>query len=278
MFPLVRHLSNKTTAILLKSPLTPNQLTSLSLVSGLAAAFLYSLASYGYGIIAGALLLVSYVLDNCDGEIARSKGLTSEFGRKFDDVSDWWVHAAVFIGIGFGVEAQSGNSIWWWFGLAAGLGATINYAVVRFLEYRNKENHVSDGTETEEYSKAPKELIPLLVFFSRALPGGFLFSPPLTRHLRRDLAHTAGGRNRISSLLDGCVLQRKPELSRLIPVRARLSATTITLRRMLPRFKPGHHRRESDQTAKQRKTDRNHQQNAHARRTTVARDGKTAER
>ena len=44
---------------------------------------------------------------------------------------------------------------------------------------------------------------------------------------------------------------------------------------MLPRFQPGHHRRESDQTAKQRKTDRNHQQNAHARRTTVARDGKT---
>ena len=169
MFPLVRHLSNKTTAILLKSPLTPNQLTSLSLVSGLAAAFLYSLASYGYGIIAGALLVISYVLDNCDGEIARSKGLTSEFGRKFDDVSDWWVHATVFIGIGFGVEAQSGNSIWWWFGLAAGLGATINYVVVQFLEYRNKENRVSEETETEVYSKAPKELIPLLVFIFREL-------------------------------------------------------------------------------------------------------------
>ncbi|MEC8164609.1 MAG: hypothetical protein VX079_08605, partial [Pseudomonadota bacterium] len=48
-------------------------------------------------------------------------------------------------------------------------GATINYAVVRLLEYRNKENHVSDGTETEEYSKAPKELIPLLVFIFREL-------------------------------------------------------------------------------------------------------------
>ena len=169
MFPLVRHLSNKTTAILLKSPVTPNQLPSLSLVSGLAAAFLYALASYGYGIIAGALLLISYVLDNCDGEIARSKGLTSEFGRKLDGVSDWWVHTAVFIGIGFGVEAQSGNSIWWWFGLAAGLGATINYVVVRFLEYRNKGNHVSEETETEVYSRAPKELIPLLVFIFREL-------------------------------------------------------------------------------------------------------------
>ena len=169
MFPLVRHLSNKTTAILLKSPVTPNQLTSLSLVSGLAAAFLYALASYGYGIIAGALLLISYVLDNCDGEIARSKGLTSEFGRKFDCVSDWWVHTAVFIGIGFGVEAQSGNSIWWWFGLAAGLGATINYVVVQFLEYRNKENRVSEETETEVYSRAPKELFPLLVFIFREL-------------------------------------------------------------------------------------------------------------
>ena len=132
MFPLVRHLSKKTTAILIKTPLTPNQITFLSLISGLTAASLFSVGDYEYNVIAVILLIISYVFDNCDGEIARAKGNTSEFGRKFDDVSDWWVHAAVFTGIGQGAETQSGNEIWWWFGLASSIGATINYFIVQF--------------------------------------------------------------------------------------------------------------------------------------------------
>jgi len=169
VFPLVRHISNKTTAVLLRSPLTPNQLTSLSLVSGLAAAWLFASAHYGYGIAAALLLVVSYVLDNCDGEIARAKGLTSEFGRKFDDISDWWVHAALFIGIGFGVEAQSGNSIWWWFGIAAGAGATINYLIVQFLALRSDNDAPSEESAPDAYSEAPKEFVPLVIFVFREL-------------------------------------------------------------------------------------------------------------
>ena len=170
MFPLVRHLSKKTTAILIKTPLTPNQITFLSLISGLTAASLFSVGDYEYNVIAVILLIISYVFDNCDGEIARAKGNTSEFGRKFDDVSDWWVHAAVFIGIGHGAETQSGNAIWWWFGLAASIGATINYFIVQFLERKESDIHqASKKHAADEFSEAPKNLIPLIIFIFREL-------------------------------------------------------------------------------------------------------------
>ena len=169
VFPLVRHVSKKTTAILLQTPLTPNQLTFLSLISGLASAWLFSLGSYGYNITAAALLIISYVLDNCDGEIARAKSSTSEFGRKFDDLSDWWVHAAVFIGIGLGAETQKGDAMWWWIGLVAGLGATINYFVVRYLEHSNKKSKQPSELTTTEFSEVPTGTISLIIFVFREL-------------------------------------------------------------------------------------------------------------
>ncbi len=170
MFPLVRHISKKTTVVLLKTPLTPNQLTFLSLISGLAAALLFSVGNYKYDITAAILFIISYIFDNCDGEIARAKGNTSEFGRKFDDISDWLVHAAVFFGIGHGAESQTGNGIWWWFGMAASIGATVNYFIVKFLDRNKSDKHqVQKKLVGNEFSETPKELIPLIIFVFREL-------------------------------------------------------------------------------------------------------------
>jgi len=127
LFPLVRHLSDRTTPLLAQTPLTANQLTTMSLVLGLAAAWLLTRPDPWLHAAAGALLVVSYVLDNCDGDIARLKDQCTTFGMHFDTFADWAVHTAFFLALGAGEAARSGDPMWWWMGVIAGAGGTINY-------------------------------------------------------------------------------------------------------------------------------------------------------
>jgi phosphatidylglycerophosphate synthase len=129
LFPLVRHLSCWSTRVLYRTPATPNQITAVSLIFGLAAAWMF-LGSGRSSALAGAgFLLVCYVLDNSDGEIARLKNLASDFGQRFDTFVDWVVHAAMFVALGIGISERTGQDFWLWFGLAAALGGTINYGL-----------------------------------------------------------------------------------------------------------------------------------------------------
>jgi len=154
-FPLVRHLSYRLTLVLVKTSVTPNQITTLSLFFGLSAALCFALGNYMTQIIGGLLFTVSYVLDNCDGEIARLKGLSSAFGAMFDDMVDWVVDAAFFAGLGFGAWQSGGEIIWFWLGCAAAAGAFIDYIVDLVKYHRDKQK--TDGRTREEVALEPKQ-------------------------------------------------------------------------------------------------------------------------
>lgn len=129
LLPLTRHLSYRLTLLLVRTPITPNQITALSLVSGLVGAGCFALGEWSWTIAGSLLLILGYTLDNCDGEIARLKNLSSSWGARFDDLADWLVDSAFFAALGYGVAAQSANAIWLWLGLAAAAGATIDYII-----------------------------------------------------------------------------------------------------------------------------------------------------
>jgi phosphatidylglycerophosphate synthase len=148
LFPLTRHLSYWLTPLLLRTPLTPNQVTALSLLAGLAGAGCFTLGTWKGGVAGAALLVVCYTLDNCDGEIARLKNLSSEWGAHFDDAVDWLVDGAFFAALGYGSAAASGETIWLWLGLAATAGATIDYAIDLVLYARART--APDGRTREE--------------------------------------------------------------------------------------------------------------------------------
>jgi len=155
LFPLVRHLSYYLTPVLLKYPVTPNQITTVSLLLGLAGAALFISGSWYFGIIGGLLLVVSYTLDNCDGEVARVKGLSSEFGAHFDDVVDSVVDSGFFVALGYGTAQAFDQQIWFWFGLAAAVGAVIDFVVEQVKEARLKGK---EGVKTrEEFAVEPKQ-------------------------------------------------------------------------------------------------------------------------
>ena len=129
LFPLIRHLSCRLTPILLKTFLTPNQITLLSLLCGLLCAGCFSLGAHNLEVIGAFFLVASYTLDNCDGEVARIKNMSSEFGAKFDDMVDWMVDASFFVALGYGVSQVNEQAFWFWLGIIAALGAFIDYVV-----------------------------------------------------------------------------------------------------------------------------------------------------
>ena len=81
----------------------------MSLGFGLAAGIACLKGDY-FSILTGALLfLICYVLDNCDGEIARLKNMRSIFGMRYDTFVDWLVHTVFFIGLGWGPHLLRGS-------------------------------------------------------------------------------------------------------------------------------------------------------------------------
>lgn len=133
-FPLVRHLSARLTPVLARLPVTANQITLASLLFGLGASGCVALASWPAAFIGGVFLVAGYVLDNCDGEIARLKGQSSEFGRRFDNFVDWAVHTAFFAALGWGSAMAAGEKVWLWLGAIAAAGSTINYVIGTLAE------------------------------------------------------------------------------------------------------------------------------------------------
>lgn len=155
LFPLVRHLSYRLTPILLKTSITPNQITSISLLLGLLCAVCFISGNYVAGIIGALLMTTSYTFDNCDGEVARIKNMSSEFGAKFDDMADWMVDASFFAALGYGTSQVMEQPYWFWFGCAAAAGAFIDYVVDLIYHAKNEEKE--DAKTREEQASEPKQ-------------------------------------------------------------------------------------------------------------------------
>lgn len=170
LFPLTRHLSYRLTPLLAATPLTPNQITALSLAAGLAGAWCFTLGAWGWNVAGGALLMLCYTLDNCDGEIARLKQMSSAWGARFDDVADWLVDSAFFAALGFGTWTATGDLIWLWLGLAATAGATIDYAVDLVFHARAKKDPVEKTREEVATGvRRPEDVIDWLIYIFHKL-------------------------------------------------------------------------------------------------------------
>jgi archaetidylinositol phosphate synthase len=83
-----------------ESSLTPNHLTSLRLLCGVAACAILSQGGYLWTNIGALFFCLSNFLDHADGELARMTGKTSRFGHVYDLVSDAVVNILLFVGMG----------------------------------------------------------------------------------------------------------------------------------------------------------------------------------
>jgi phosphatidylglycerophosphate synthase len=99
---IVRKLSKPVTALALRLGISPNTITMVSFVLGIAAAAGFAMGQWGW-ILAGAILLqLSLVIDCVDGEVARSTGKFSALGAWLDASTDRVKELLVYAGLAIG--------------------------------------------------------------------------------------------------------------------------------------------------------------------------------
>jgi phosphatidylglycerophosphate synthase len=84
-------------ALLYRSPVTPNQVTLISLLVGLSAGACFIVGTRELMFWGGALLWTSAILDGADGILARAKSAFSELGRALDGTADMLVAVATVV-------------------------------------------------------------------------------------------------------------------------------------------------------------------------------------
>jgi phosphatidylglycerophosphate synthase len=100
--------------------LTPNQVTTASMVVGVVAAAAFATGER-WGLIAGAVLLqLAFTLDCVDGQLARYTMTFTRFGAWLDSVFDRAKEYVVYAGLALGASA-SGDQVW----LLAGAALTL---------------------------------------------------------------------------------------------------------------------------------------------------------
>ena len=95
---LNRRFSRPIARLLTPTPITPNQVSLLAFLVAVGAAALFW---QGYNIWAGIAVQASSIIDGVDGDLARSKSMTSLFGGFFDALLDRYADALILAGLGY---------------------------------------------------------------------------------------------------------------------------------------------------------------------------------
>ncbi|MCH8915352.1 MAG: NTP transferase domain-containing protein [Thaumarchaeota archaeon] len=123
---LNRPISLRISKLLLKTGITPNQISVLSTVIGLVGASFFFSGEYFYLILGGILIHIHSIVDGCDGEVARLKLRQTKYGGWLDSVLDRYVDAAIIFGLAYGYWSMTGDMTIWIIGFSALIGTFLN--------------------------------------------------------------------------------------------------------------------------------------------------------
>jgi phosphatidylglycerophosphate synthase len=149
--PLGRPLSK----LLVHTPISPNQVSVVSILIGLASAWFFARGNF----LAGALVFqLSAIIDCVDGDLARASFQQSRLGKWLDFGGDQVVHFSVFAAIGIGVARTDPSVPALALGASAALGVLLCFAViVRALRQPAAQrgpllNKLLDATANRDFS------------------------------------------------------------------------------------------------------------------------------
>ncbi|MDT0317445.1 CDP-alcohol phosphatidyltransferase family protein [Streptomyces millisiae] len=127
----MREISLRWTRHLVNSRITPNQLTYLMVVAGVAAGAVLLVPGLAGALLAALLIQFYLLLDCVDGEVARWRAQTSVTGVYLDRIGHYLAEAALLVGFGvraadvFAQEEAAPNWLWAFLGTVAALGAIL---------------------------------------------------------------------------------------------------------------------------------------------------------
>lgn len=96
---LNRPLSTRLSSHLARSRVTPNQISFGAFVLALIASVLFAVGGYAYLAVGAIVAQLASVVDGADGEVARLKYMSSDFGKWFDPVLDRYADAMLLFGL-----------------------------------------------------------------------------------------------------------------------------------------------------------------------------------
>ena len=127
---LGRPFSRQLTKVLVKTNITANQVTFISIFLALIASYFFSLGDYVSLIIGAIIFKIAYIFDLSDGELARHKNQASKFGAWFDDFGDRIRESTSIFALSIGLFSITENS----FVLILGTIAVTNLFLVGYIK------------------------------------------------------------------------------------------------------------------------------------------------
>ncbi len=126
--------------------ITPNHLTTLRLLIGLAGIACIACGGYAWTNWGALLVVISNFVDHTDGELARISGKSSKIGHFYDLASDALITVLLFVSFGMataatGAAADAIGPVWR--GTVAGLAV----ALIFFLRMRIESRVGKSGTK-----------------------------------------------------------------------------------------------------------------------------------
>lgn len=126
---------------LIRYPITPNMVTYFTLAVSIAAGAFYALGGYWNTLVGAVLSLSASILDGCDGEVARFKLQSSDFGCWLDSVCDYLSYIFWFGGMAVGLARHSGNRAYFGWGAALLFGAVFTVILAMIGRRRLTKEH-----------------------------------------------------------------------------------------------------------------------------------------
>jgi phosphatidylglycerophosphate synthase len=147
-----RPLAAQLIPVLLRSPVTPNQVTVLSGTVGVLSGAALAWGAYEPAgrLLGGVLLFVAVVLDCCDGQLARARGTFSTTGAVLDGLADYAVGISFGLGATFVLAHVYGSAWFWLLGLAGMVSAGVQMALFDHAKTRYVAQVTPQAAEREE--------------------------------------------------------------------------------------------------------------------------------
>jgi len=107
------------TALFIKLRLAPNFISLLAITGAITGGVLLIFGSHHCLIIGAVVLMLSFMLDCSDGEVARYTGKLTPYGNYLEGIYTHILFIAILAGLGIGTYRLSGNMMMLWFGISA---------------------------------------------------------------------------------------------------------------------------------------------------------------
>lgn len=150
---LNRKISTRISKRLVKTGITPNQITLMSTFLALVSTIFFSIGNQIYVFSGGIVAQTTSILDGCDGEIARLKMLDSPYGSWLDASLDRYVDAMIILGISYGYWLNHKDILIWIISFCSLIGSfMVSYTQTRYVEafkqdYKNERYSFGIGRD-----------------------------------------------------------------------------------------------------------------------------------